>query len=178
MDSVTQVVPGGTMGFVLTVGSADSVVITSAAQLGGAQWGYAYSAALLATCGTGTFAWMVDSGAPPPGTTLSQAGVLSGASTDTGSYTFRAAVTSGATTDRRAFTVHVTEPPLQIQQVLALGFQGPAGIGDDVRRYLDFQGNRNGAFDIGDVLRWLERKGFVPAATALVRLTASQRVRP
>lgn len=177
VDSVSQVVPNGTMRLVLGLGRADSLLITTAAQLVGGQWGYSYGLTLGALCGTGSFTWVVDSGSTPPGLTLTSAGRLSGAPTDTGTYTFRATVTSGASTARRAFTVRVSEPVLTLQQVLALAFQGPGATTDDQRRYLDAQGNANGTFDLGDVLRWLQRTGNVAAIPALLR-TGKQVLKP
>src|SRR5581483_3293822 len=78
-------------------------------------------------------------------------------------------VTSGATSAQRTFTVRITEPVLTKQQVLALAFQGPQPPSDNLRSYLDLQGNKNGTFDIGDVLRWLVRTGnaSAPARAAL-----------
>jgi M6 family metalloprotease-like protein len=169
VDSVSQVGPNGIMRLVLGIGRADSLVITTGAQLVGGQWGYAYGLTLGASCGTGGFTWVVDSGATPPGLTVTSAGRLSGAPTDTGTYTFRTTVTSGASTARRAFTLRVSEPVLTLQQVLALAFQGPGATTDDQRRYLDVQGNANGRFDVGDVLRWLQRTGNVAATPALLR---------
>lgn len=168
VDSVSQLV-NGTMRFVLGTGRADSIVITTAGLLGGGQWGYMYGATLSAVCGTGSYSWVIDSGAAPPGVTLTSAGGLSGAPTDTGAYTFRTTVTSGASTARRSFTLRVNEPVLTLQQVLTLAFQGPTATTDDRRRYLDMQGNANGTFDLGDVLRWLERTGNVAATPALLR---------
>jgi M6 family metalloprotease-like protein len=177
LDSITPVAPNGPVRFVLSLGVSDSVAITTPPQLASGQWGYSYGLALGAACGNGSFAWVVDSGAPPPGMALAAYGVLNGAPTDTGSYGFTAKVTSGSYSARRAFTVRVNEPVLTLQQVLSVGFQGPAGTGDNVRRYLDLQGNNSGTFDLGDVLRWLERTGNVPAATAMAR-AASARRRP
>jgi len=125
---------------------------------------------LSAACGGGSYAWTVDSGAPPPGTSLSPAGLLSGVPADTGTYTFRASVTDGADTVRRAMTVRVVEPSLTLQQALSVAFQGPAAAGDDRRRYLDLQGNADGRFDLGDVLRWLERTGNVAATGVVMQL--------
>jgi M6 family metalloprotease-like protein len=170
VDSVSQVVPNGSMRLVLGLGRADSLVITTAAQLVGGQWGYAYGLTLGVSCGTGSVGWVVDSGATPPGLTLTNAGLLSGAPTDTGTYTFRTTVTSGVSTARRAFTLRVSEPALTLQQVLALAFQGQGTTTDDQHRYLDLQGNANGTFDLGDVLRWLERTGNVAATPTLLRM--------
>jgi M6 family metalloprotease-like protein len=177
VDSVSQVVPNGTARFVLGLGNADSIVITTAAGLSGGQWGYVYGVTLGALCGTGTFSWVVDSGVPPPGLTLTSAGRLSGAPTDTGTYGFRTTVTSGTLSARRVFTLRVTEPVLTLQQVLTLAYQGPYATTDDQRKYLDLQGNANGTFDLGDVLRWLERTGNVAATPVLMR-TAKRVVTP
>jgi hypothetical protein len=64
----------------------------------------------------------------------------------------------------------VSEPALTLQQVLALAFQGQGTTTDDQHRYLDLQGNANGTFDLGDVLRWLERTGNVAATPTLLRM--------
>ena len=168
IDSITQVVPNGALRFVLRLGG-DSLAVATAPRLVAAQWGYSYSLTLAAACGTGSYSWAgPDSGAAPPGLTVSPTGVLSGAPTDTGKFTFRVSVTDGTQTARRTLTLHVVEPTLTMQQVLDLGFLGPAPAGDDRRRYLDLQGNANGTFDIGDVARWLARtgNGAAPGATA------------
>ncbi len=168
VDSITQVAPNGAMRFVLSVGNADSIAITTPAPLAAGLWGYFYRATLGAVCGTGSLAWAVDSGAPPPGLTLTSAGLLSGAPRDTGAYAFRAVVTAGASTARRVFTLRVREPVLTVQQVLNLAFQGPTALFDDQHNYLDVQGNANGTFDLGDALRWLERTGNVAATPSVL----------
>jgi M6 family metalloprotease-like protein len=167
IDSIAQIVPGGAVRFVLTSGpGVDSLVIATLPRLPDAQWGYTYSRLLQGACGTSTYTWSLDSGALPPGLALSGAGVVSGPAVDTGTYTFAARVKSGTDSARRVFTLRVGEPVLPLQVVLALGFQGPQPASDNQRRYLDLQGNGNGTFDIGDVLRWLARTGN-PAASAV-----------
>ena len=168
IDSITQVVPNGALRFVLRLGG-DSLAVATAPRLVAARWGYSYSVALAAACGAGSYSWAPpDSGATPSGLAVSPTGVVSGAPTDTGTYAFRVSVTDGTQTARRTLTLHVVEPTLTMQQVLDLGFLGPAPAGDDRRRYLDLQGNANGTFDIGDVARWLARtgNGAAPGATA------------
>ena len=76
-------------------------------------------------------------------------------------------MTDGAATSRRTMTLRVAEPSLTLQQVLNLAFAGPFPAGDDLRRYLDLQGNGNGMLDIGDVLRWLQRTGNLGAVARL-----------
>ena len=61
-----------------------------------------------------------------------------------------------------------------VRDAASLGYlpprvQGPVPVaGDDRRRYLDLQGNKNGTFDIGDLARWLARtgNGAAPGTTA------------
>jgi immune inhibitor A len=176
LDTISQVVPNGAVRFVLNTG-AQSLSVTTPPLLPGGQWGYAYNTVLNAACGAGSYTWTVapGGGAPPPGLTLSQGGVLAGWPTDTGTYTFQVKVTDGTQTVTRGMTVHVVEPTLTLQQVVNLEFQGPVPANDDQTRYLDLQGNNNNTFDIGDFLRWLGRTGHAaPAGTAV---TAS-RVRP
>jgi len=165
VDTISQV-PNGEIRFALIVGG-DSVSVTTVPQLPGGRWGYTYSRGLNAACGAGSYTWVVDSAAPPPGLALSSAGLLSGAPTDTGAYVFRVSVTDGAATSRRTMTLRVAEPSLTLQQVLNLAFAGPFPAGDDLRRYLDLQGNGNGMLDIGDVLRWLQRTGNLGAVARL-----------
>ncbi len=78
-------------------------------------------------------------------------------------------MTDGTQTAHGTLTLQVVEPTLTLQQVLDLGFLGPALAGDDRRRYLDLQGNANGTFDIGDVARWLARTGNGAALGATAR---------
>ena len=164
LDTISQVVPNGAVRFVLNTG-AGTLTVTTGPQLAGGQWGYSYNTVLNAACGAGNYRWTVASGAPP-GLALSPGGVLSGAPSDTGTYSFQVSVTDGTQTARRAMTLRVVEPSLTLQQVLSLEFQGPALANDDQKRYLDSQGNHNGTFDIGDFLRWLGRTGQVAPATA------------
>ena len=162
LDTISQIAPNGAVRFVLNTGP-QSPAVTTASLLPGGLWGYAYNTVITAACGSGTYTWTVTSGAPPPGVTFSQGGVLSGWPTDTGTYTFQVGVTDGTQTAGRGMTVHVAEPALTLQQVLNLEFQGQVPAIDDQTRYLDLQGNHNDSFDIGDFLRWLVRTGQVPA---------------
>lgn len=172
LDTISQVVLNGAVRVVLNTGP-QRLAVTTESQLPAGLWGYSYSTALNATCGAGNYTWTVTSGAPVPGLALSQAGVLSGWPTDTGTYTFQVSVSDGTQTAGRGMTLQVREPSLTLQQVLSLEFQGPTPVNDDQRRYLDLQGNRNNTFDIGDFLRWLGRTGQVaPAKTPVTAARA------
>src|SRR3989440_7379324 len=87
VDTISQLGTNGAVRFVLILG--DSLSVTTAPQLPGGQWGYAYSRVLNAACGAGSYAWAVDSATPPPGMALSSTGVLGGPPTDTGTYVVR-----------------------------------------------------------------------------------------
>ncbi|HXL06479.1 MAG TPA: M6 family metalloprotease domain-containing protein [Gemmatimonadales bacterium] len=174
LDTISQIAPNGAVRFVLNTGP-QSLAVTTASPLPGGLWGYAYNTVITAACGSGTYTWTVTSGAPPPGVTFSQGGVLSGWPTDTGTYTFQVGVTDGTQTTGRGMTLHIAEPALTLQQVLNLEFQGQVPANDDQTRYLDLQGNHNNTFDIGDFLRWLVRTGQVAAAGPAV---TAARVRP
>jgi len=175
IDTITQVVLNGALRFFLRIGS-DTLTVTTTSPLVAAQWGYSYAATLTAACGAGSYTWaQPDSGALPPGVALSSSGALSGAPTDTGAYTFRTSVTDGSKTARRTLTLQVVEPTLTLQQALNVGFQGLAPASDDQRRYLDLQGNHNGTFDLGDLLKWLSRTGNLSAAAASTRVPAAAR---
>ena len=175
IDTITQVVPNGAMRFFLRIGG-DTLTVTTTSPLVAAQWGYSYAAAFTAACGAGAYTWaQPDSGALPLGVALSSSGALSGAPTDTGTYTFRTSVTDGSKTARRTLTLQVVEPALTLKQALNVGFQGPAPASDDQRRYLDLQGNRNGTFDLGDLLRWLSRTGNLSAPAPSTRVSGTGR---
>ena len=77
-----------------------------------------YSAQLAAQGGTPPYTWSVSAGALPPGLSLSAAGLISGAPTVTGSYSFTAQVTDGA-----APPAHATAP---FSITVAVAGAGPA----------------------------------------------------
>lgn len=76
-----------TVAVTLAVNPAVTVTVTTAS-LPGANWARAYSSTLAASGGTTPYTWTVSSGTLPPGITLSAGGVLSGAATVVGSYSF------------------------------------------------------------------------------------------
>ena len=80
----------------------------STASLPNGTVGVSYSSTLTASGGTPPYAWSVVSGSPPPGTTLSAAGVLSGSPTRSGQALFTVQVTDAAgksTTQALAVTI-------------------------------------------------------------------------
>jgi hypothetical protein len=80
----------------LTVTQPSTPAITLPLSLANGVVGTAYSQTLSASGGTGTYTYTLDSGSLPPGVTLSAAGVLSGAPTTAGAYSFVVRVTDSA----------------------------------------------------------------------------------
>jgi large repetitive protein len=92
------------------------------------QAGEPYTAQLVATGGTGAYAWSVTDGALPVGLTLSPSGVISGTPAAVGSATFTVRVTDdAAATHSRAFTLVIAEIVELGSGVAVTGIGGEAG---------------------------------------------------
>ncbi len=75
----------------------------------------AYSQAITASGGTGSFSYAVSAGALPAGLSLSSAGVLSGVPTASGVFSFTVTATDSASqTGRQAYTVTVAPPTISL----------------------------------------------------------------
>ncbi|HXO86735.1 MAG TPA: M6 family metalloprotease domain-containing protein [Gemmatimonadales bacterium] len=147
--------------------SFGSLAISSATARPNGVMGAAYNDTLRVSGGTGSNSWSVTSGALPLGVTLDAAsGVVSGFPRQTGNFTYTASVTSGAQTQQKAFTFSVSAPTLATSDVLVTLFGGSA-LSADQQRYLDFLGNNNSGFDIGDFLAWVKLTG-APLSPAMV----------
>ncbi len=129
--------------------------------------GASYADTLRVTGGTGTNSWAVTGGALPSGVTLDgPSGILSGFPRQTGNFTYTVTVTSGAQSQGGAFTFSVTAPTLATADVTTQLLGPAAPLNADQVRYLDFQGNNNGMFDIGDFLAWVKATGAPPSPVA------------
>lgn len=149
------------MGRAYTVtASFGSLAISSGATRPTGVMGAAYADTLRVTGGTGTNNWTVTGGALPQGVTLNAAsGVVSGFPRATGNFTYTVTVTSGAQSQGKTFTFSVTAPTLATANVTAQLLGPTAPLNADEVRYLDFLGNNNGVFDIGDFLAWVKLTG-------------------
>jgi M6 family metalloprotease-like protein len=127
--------------------------------------GAAYADTIRLAGGTGSYAFAIESGSLPPGMTLSSGGVLSGVAQADSSYDFVVRVTSGPQVLSLPLRVVVVAPDLAVEAVVTQLLSGGAALTEAQRRYLDFSGNRNAGFDIGDVIAWLDRTGALNAAT-------------
>lgn len=142
------------------VASFGSVTIASATARPNGVMGVAYADTLRSAGGTGTNNWVVTGGALPLGLTLAgPTGIVSGFPRQAGNFTFTVTVTSGAQSQSKAFTFSVTAPTLATADVTAQLLGPTAPLNADQVRYLDFLGNNNGSFDIGDFLAWVKATG-------------------
>ncbi|HUC40291.1 MAG TPA: hypothetical protein VMR92_05620, partial [Gemmatimonadales bacterium] len=71
----------------------------------------------------------------------------------------------------KAFTLSVSTPTLATADVTAQLLGPTSPLNADQLRYLDFLGNNNGFFDIGDFLAWVKATGapLSPAVQAAQR---------
>lgn len=153
------------------------VISTPAARPNGVM-GTAYADTLRATGGTGVNSWSITSGALPQGLTLAAAtGVISGFPRETGNFTYTATVTSGGQSLNRAFTMSVSAPTLATAQVVTHLLGPTAPLTTDQVRYLDFLGNNNSVFDVGDFLAWVKTTG-APLSAAMLQAIAKEGGRP
>jgi hypothetical protein len=77
----------------------------------------------------------------------------------TGTFSFTVTITVSAQSDSKAFTMSVTAPTLATNDVLLQLFGSGSPLNVDEQRYLDFLGNNNNGFDIGDFLAWVKATG-------------------
>jgi hypothetical protein len=132
--------------------------------------GATYADTLRISGGGSQMVWTVTGGALPTGVTLDAAsGRLSGFPRQTGSFSYRAQVASCATTSQ-TFTFAVSAPTLATADVTAQLLGPTAPLNADQIRYLDFLGNNNNGFDIGDFLAWVKATGAPLSAAALQTL--------
>jgi M6 family metalloprotease-like protein len=149
-----------------------SLAITSTAARPSGVMGAAYADTLRSTgCAVN---WTITGGALPPGLSLALNGVVSGFPRDTGDFSFTANVSSASQSQSQTFTLSVSAPTLTTANVVA-HFLGPTQpLTADEVRYLDFLGNSNGIFDIGDFLAWVQATG-APLTAALQAIDARRR---
>lgn len=147
----------------VTATFAPILAVTSAASRPAGTMGYPYSDTLRVSGGNGATSWALINGSLG-GLTLITNGVVTGFPHGTGlvSYTVRA--TSGAQSVDKAFSFSVTAPALNPAAVLSTLLNTGNPLSADDQRYLDFLGNNNGLYDVGDFLNWVKLTGATPTA--------------
>jgi uncharacterized repeat protein (TIGR02543 family) len=144
--------------YTLTANFGTAATITSANARPNGIMGATYADTLRISGGGGLTTWTVTGGALPQGVSLSPSGVVSGFAHQTGTFTYTATVMSCGTKSA-PFTLSVTAPTLATADVIAQLLGPTAPLNADQIRYLDYLGNNNGSFDIGDFLAWVKLTG-------------------
>ena len=72
------------------------------------------------------------------------------------------AITTPLTTDTPV-AITITEPTVALNGALTHLLGTASVLTSDELTYLDFVGNKNGVYDIGDFLAWVNKTGAVPA---------------
>ncbi len=151
--------------YTLTGNFGSSATITSANARPNGVMGATYDDTLRIAGGGGATIWSVTGGALPQGLSLSASGVVSGFPRQSGNFSYTATVSSCDTTSR-TFTLSVTAPTLATADVTAQLLGPTSPLNADQIRYLDFLGNNNGSFDVGDFLAWVKATGAPLSAAA------------
>jgi M6 family metalloprotease-like protein len=159
LDAFQQVVPDDEMQLRVTFGFPAVVFLDSS--LAPATMGAPYIATLRAVggLGAGTYAAEVLAGTLPAGVQLLSAAdgaVFSGIPEMTGGFDVTVGLTSGSL--QAALDVHllVGAPALDLDRLVDQLFDGTESLTADEARFLDLLGNKNGAFDLGDFLAWVD----------------------
>ena len=151
--------------YTVTGNFGTSATITSANARPNGVMGATYGDTLRISGGGGVTIWSVTGGALPQGLALSASGVVSGFPRQSGNFSYTATVSS-CDTSSLVFTLSITVPTLATADVSAQLLGPTSPLNADQIRYLDFLGNNNGNFDVGDFLAWVKATGAPLSAAA------------
>jgi M6 family metalloprotease-like protein len=157
---------------------ATTLTISSGTARPAGVMGALYEDTLVASGGTGDYSWTLTGGTLPQGVTLAGSGILSGFPHETGNFSYQVLLTSGGQTQTQTFTFSVSAPTLATTDVVNHLLGPTVPLTTDQLRYLDFLGNNNGGFDIGDFLAWVKGTGAPLSARAMSRTTRPKGARP
>jgi len=131
--------------------------------------GAPYADTLVVHAPPGTATWSVASGALPSGLALEPStGALSGVFEVSGTFDFSVRVDAGGRFGVRAFALTVDRPAVSLGDA-ADDLLGGSPLDSTAIRFLDFQGNRNGRYDVGDFRAYLRAQGSLPVGPASPR---------
>jgi len=89
--------------------------------------------------------------------------VITGTPQDSGRFSFAVRAQGATRFGLRAFTLSVTNPSVDVTIAVA-HLLGGDPLSTALQRFLDFQGNRNGRYDVGDFRAYLRARGQLPGA--------------
>ena len=148
--------------FALEATFAPTLVVAPAAPPVG-TWGASFSYRFGASGGlSANHWWVVENGALPPGLTLSADGHLSGIPRQVGEFPVTISVISASQSVRFPLTIRVVAPVVDLSAAVAQIFSAGSVLPDASKDYLDFVGNENHVFDLGDVLALVRRLRSTP----------------
>jgi len=111
--------------------------------------------------------WSVVSGTLPPGLSMSQGGVISGAALESGGYPLEVrAVDAIGLTATAGLHLAVAPPVIPLDRLASPFVLAGEPPTEDQLRYLDHNGNENGYFDLGDLRAFLLAHPATPAAAS------------
>jgi M6 family metalloprotease-like protein len=140
------------------------LVVTSGTTRPAGMMGYPYSDALQVTGGGGTTTWaLLSASSTLDGLTLLANGALTGFPKAIGTFTYDVRAASGGQFADKSFSFTVTAPTLVKTAVVSQLLNNDLSLSAEDQRYLDFLGNSNGVFDVGDFLAWVRLTGATPA---------------
>jgi hypothetical protein len=167
LGKVFELNPQGMRSTGFRVGT-DLLAITPASLPAGTM-GAEYSFALAVQSPPGPPTWSISAGALPGDLTLNAStGVLSGVFTTSGSFTFTVRVSAGGVLGYNGYTLSVSRPELLVAAAADHLLAG-AQLDPAVLRFLDFQGNNNGHYDVGDFRAYLRAGGPLPDSVSARR---------
>jgi hypothetical protein len=137
--------------------------------------GASYADTLRISGGNGSYFFQVDTltgpGHLPEGLQLAPtSGQISGVPARDSTYSFLVRVTSGAQTLWLPLRIVVTQPSLVRTNVINQLTRGGLYLTAAERTYLDLLGNRNGTYDLGDFVAWLDETGTAMTAAEMARV--------
>lgn len=91
--------------------------------------------------------------------------------------TVRVDLSAGAAADTVTVTLVLTAPAVALTDAVD-HLLGIARLSEIQRRYLDQEGNGDGAYNLGDLLAWLDRTGVTVSADVMGRLVDAEARRP
>ncbi|HWP37693.1 MAG TPA: M6 family metalloprotease domain-containing protein [Gemmatimonadales bacterium] len=159
---------------VLTAVFAPPLELAEAPDLPPAIWGVPYRHPLRAAGGRGAYAFRIREGTLPAGLTLSDSGVVAGTPRQLGVFNATVSVTSGSVGSEQGLvfpvTLRVDAPAVELTAVVGQLFTRDTLVARHAQLYLDFIGNNNSYFDLGDVAALVER---TPPGAGMAELQAA-----